>query len=369
MKSVAGAVLGALLLMGRPVDRTADVVSTGPLLDTYLRGDFDRAVTAASSIRDMEDFSRAIERQAPDWIAASTPDAPHRRLAAAALVLEVTHARIETDWATLRPLLEWACQILKKGGPPTEGEHRWHLAVIALAGRARDFGRLSQEMPDWATNAMARQDGNTLRAHVQTAGHLAHTFARFPDEPRVLMATTMIAAAPFDNEPARTPPRQSSGTGDIVRRGRITSLAFLQALQDDSRLAAEAAVRAGHIHYAVGSLTSALDLERLAQRTAQDPDTAYLAHFTAGRILQAMHLAGDAASEFQQALALRPRAQSAALALAAIRATEAQTRAFDLLRPALDSHSPFDDPWRLYGYGDYVRWPDAIAVLRVLVRP
>jgi hypothetical protein len=370
MKSlVAGILAASFLLSGRPEPRAADVVSVGPLLEAYVQGRFDEAVAEASSVRDMDDFRRAIERQAPEWIAASTRDPQRRRLAAAGLVVEVTHARIETDWATLRPLLEWACQMFQAGGAPTEAERRWHLAVIAVAGRARDFGRVSALMPDWVRNPTTQQDRITLRKNIATAGHLAHTFARFPEEPRVLMAATMMVASWFDNEPTRNPRMEPSATTESRRRGRMMSLAFLQVLRDDPRLAAESYVHAGHIHYASGSPGSALDLELRAQLAARDPETKYLAHFLAGRILEAMQRSSEAASEFQRALNLRPRAQSAALALAAIRATEAQTQAFDLLRPALDSHSAFDDPWRLYGYGDYVRWPDAIAALRESVRP
>ena len=56
---------------------------------------------------------------------------------------------------------------------------------------------------------------------------------------------------------------------------------------------------------------------------------------------------------------------AAVLAMAALRVTApAMDPPFAVLRSALDSHDPFDDPWRLYGYGDYPRFPALVAALR-----
>jgi hypothetical protein len=78
---------------------------------------------------------------------------------------------------------------------------------------------------------------------------------------------------------------------------------------------------------------------------------------------------GEAAEAFERAVALQPRAQSAVLALSALQAASvAMTPSFASLRRALDSHDMFDDPWRLFGYGDYARWPDLRAALRGAIK-
>lgn len=364
MKSlVAGILASAFLLSGRPGAQTDTAVE---FLDTYFQGRFDDAVAAAARVRDADAVGRAVARDAAAWIDADSRGRDRSRLAVAAFVLEFTHARTESDWRTLYPLLEWACALLRSGGPPTEGERQWHLGVIAVAGRARDFGRLTPMPPDWARVMVMQSDPATLGKNVFKSGHLAHTAARFPGEPRILLAATMMAVSMYDTE---APRRYRDGAADPVaalqRTGVKSSLIHLEALlHAEPALAAEADMRAGHLQFALASFGKALALERSAAHAARDPETSYLAHFLAGRVLAAMKRSDEAAVEFQKALDVRPRGQSAALSLAALRTAAEQTQAFDLLRPALDSHSVFDDPWRLYPYGDYVRWPDTRAAIR-----
>jgi tetratricopeptide (TPR) repeat protein len=361
----------AMIVVGRPRVWTADAVSVSSLLDPYLSGRFDEAVKAAAAVDDAGDVRAAIVRDGRAWILAG-PDPPRRRLAAAAFALEFTHARLETDWRRLWPLLEWGCDQFRAGGPPTEAERTWQLAVIAVSGRARDFGRLENgPQPDWARGpTQQRIDLDTLRTYAGKTGHLGHAIGRFPDEPRLLLATARLSFGLFPEEPTRNargvPP---PNPGEFRRNARLRALAFLDAIRAHPALALEAHMRAGHIHYAIGSYSTALNLERLALAGSPDARTAYLAHFVAGRVLVAMKRPDEAAREFEQAIALQPRAQSAILSLSALQASSAvMTPSFTALRRALDSHDPFDDPWRLFGYGDYPRWPELRAALRGAIK-
>jgi tetratricopeptide (TPR) repeat protein len=365
MKSlVAGVVAAACVLVGRPEPRAADSLSD--LLDVYVQGRFDEAVAAAARLPSAEAAGREIANKAPAWIDSAPPrDRDRRRLAVAAFVLEMTEARMDDDWRVLSPLLEWACALLRNGGPPTEGERQWHLGVIAVAGRARDFGRLTPLPPLWTRMTVTRSDSQTLHKNLFKSGHLAHTARRFPGEPRTLLATTMMAVSLYDVE---APRHYRDGAADPVaafqRRGLQSSLVYLETLHAEPALAAEADMRAGYAQFAFAGFAKALALERSAAEAARDPETRYLAHFLAGRALVAMKRNDEAAGELRKALDARPRAQSAALLLAALRTATEQTPAFDLLRPSLDSHRIFDDPWRLFAYGDYVRWPDTRAAIR-----
>jgi tetratricopeptide (TPR) repeat protein len=373
------------VMLGRPGIRAADAVSAAGLLDEYLSGRFDRAVAEAAAVEDAGDVRDAIKREGINWTNAKPEEAARRRLALATFVLEYTHARIETDWITLVPVIEWSCEQLRNGGPPVEAERTWHLATIALAGRARDFGRLTTDRttesgrvtfalpPSWVgdmSRPMRRpMDHETIRRNAERTGHLAHILSRFPDEPRVVVAAAMMAVAPTDGEPTRNRSRVPASVVQKSRAARLSALSYLDVLRQDPSTAAEGHVRAGHIHYSVGSYRTALEIERLAQRTARDQDTLYLGHFLAGRILVAMDRRDEAVAEFDRALALRPRALSAALAMAALRVTApAMDPPFAVLRRALDSHDPFDDPWRLYAYGDYTRFPALVAALRQAVK-
>jgi tetratricopeptide (TPR) repeat protein len=368
--AVSALALG-VLVCGRTVVRATDDISAAGLLDTYIGGRFDEAVATAAAIDDADDVRAAIEREAPAWIEAVPSDAARRQLAVAAFALEVTHARMERDWRKLWSILEWSCDLLRRSGPPTDRERTWHLAAIAVAGRARDFGRLVVDRPPPWTTAPARSlDIPTLRRYAGTTGHLGHMLQRFPDEPRVLFATALLAVAPFEGEATRNPSRaMTTDHAAMQQQGRLRALAFLNALRADPRLEAEAHVRAGHIHYAMGSYSSALGLERLAQRTAADSATKYLAHLFAGRIHLALRQPPEAAREFEHAIAIAPRAQSAILALSTLQATSDTTiPSLTLLRQSLDNRDRFADPWRLFGYGDYVRWPARQAAMREALR-
>jgi tetratricopeptide (TPR) repeat protein len=360
-RSILSAAL-SLLLIGRPAARTADSLSVTPLLDLYLHNRSDEAIAGAASARDAAQFAQALIKQGPGWIAA---EAPHerRRLAVAAFALEVTQARVETDWHLLFPLLEWSCQMFKTAGAPSEGERLWELGVISVGGRARDFGRLGLSPPQ--ADAMLEQETlESLSAKHNRFGHLSHAAERFPGDARILLAAAVAASARFDAEPTRNASDLARQAFEARRAERVHVLALFEPLRLRPEVAAEALMRAGHIHYDLGNLVPALSLERAAQQAAPPPDIAYLAHFIAGRILVDLHRLDEASAEFEAALKTRPRAQSAAFALAAMRASAPVSEAAGLLRPALESHDAFDDPWRLYGYGDYLRWAEARAALR-----
>jgi hypothetical protein len=52
-----------------------------------------------------------------------------------------------------------------------------------------------------------------------------------------------------------------------------------------------------------------------------------------------------------------------ALALLLVRGNQAE-RAFDFVERSLMERPDGDDPWRLFAYGGYVRWPLLIAEVR-----
>src|SRR5204863_8413826 len=109
----------------------------------------------------------------------------------------------------------------------------------------------------------------TLRRNAERTGHLAHVLSRFPDEPRVVVAAAMMAVALTDGEPTRNHSRVPASIVQKSRTARLNALSYLDVLAQDPSIAAEAHVRAGHIHYMLGSYTTALEIERLAQRTAR----------------------------------------------------------------------------------------------------
>src|SRR5215831_8934343 len=215
------AVLAACLVLGGPRARAAGAMSVTSLLDAYLHGRFDEAIAGAAGYRDAGDFAETLMRQAPRWIEADGP-AETRRLAVAAFALEYTHARMETDWRTVEPLLEWACQAFSHAGAPSEGERRWHLGVIAVAGRARDFGRLGLVLAQ--RGPLPREAIEVQATRFSRAGHLAHVLERFPGEPRALLAYAVASIARVDEEPTRNPSGFASAVFQAQRNDQLDAI-------------------------------------------------------------------------------------------------------------------------------------------------
>jgi hypothetical protein len=354
-----------LVLIGHPAARMAETVSG--LLDRYSRGQFDEAVRAAAAVKDVDALVSVLTRQGPNWSDADRSTRQHRRLAIAAFTLELTHARMQqgwSEWQAMRPVLEWACTLLRTAGPPTDGERRWHLAVISLAGRVRDYGSLSATPPGWAQHTFAHLSLSELRQRVEKSEHLAHAWQRFPNEPRILLAAASMAGRFGADAPRRYRDGQPVQRQPASNAWLTTALAALQPLADDPGVGVDVMVREGRIQYALTHFSEALALEQSAAQAAHDSPEAYLAHFLAGRALEAMNDRAAAVAEFERAAAIRPRAQSAALAVAYDRLLASTGSAAAAVMPALASHDEFDDPWRLYDYGDYMYWPERLSALR-----
>jgi hypothetical protein len=68
-------------------------------------------------------------------------------------------------------------------------------------------------------------------------------------------------------------------------------------------------------------------------------------------------------------LGIIPHAQSASIALAQLLLRDSQAEpAMALLDRTLVERPDGDDPWRLFAYGGYNRWPALIADVRKAVR-
>ncbi|HUF23195.1 MAG TPA: hypothetical protein VMN81_03625, partial [Vicinamibacterales bacterium] len=151
------------------------------LLDRYLQGDHAAAVAPLATASNVTSIARDLVADAGAWAAkgATPEEVQRRRVAAAALALEFTVLRMEDEWYTLRPLIEWGCTLLRGGVPaekpvepvtePSDAELAWHRAALAAIQGARDqqFARrpvISADRPDVPFST----------------DHVAHVAARFP---------------------------------------------------------------------------------------------------------------------------------------------------------------------------------------------
>jgi len=163
------------------VDARGATFDVPALLDAYLRGDRDAAVASAAAVPDLGPFRLRFVQDSPVWVDADPARIEARRAVAAAFLLELTAARLESDWGRFSDLLEWTCAQVRAAGPPTEFERTWHAASHAIAGRARDRRWLLGD------NATLPHQKPIVQAPPKNqpppAMHLVHALERFPEDP------------------------------------------------------------------------------------------------------------------------------------------------------------------------------------------
>jgi Flp pilus assembly protein TadD len=309
-----------------------------------------RAMAAAGG-SDGDALQALIRQDVPGWIAADgASEAPRRRLVAVTFVLELAHAGIDIQWETTRSVTEWACELLRRAGPPTGTEREWHLAALALLQASFEPG--------------GRGLGESNQA---VRAHLSHIRQRFPGEPRIELARALLAE--YDYWTLRM-----AGASDVTdsnaRHDEPAAARPIPALEAAARHPAnqaEASLRLGFLHSRLGNLDQALAHLRTAAEGSDDATRVYLAQLFAGWTHEKAGRPEDAVVAYRHALTTQP-ALSAALALAVrLYAVDERDEADAVVAQVLAARPIVPDPWKAYGYGDFRRWPDLIARLRAAV--
>ena len=339
LRRAACLVILAVTASGRSAGQTSGAPSIPALLDRYQQGDFDAAVQTVAAA-DVEQVRAPFIAAADAWLTRDARDIINRRLAATAFAMEVAHARLAYDNLTLMVFLDWARQEWHKG-PPTPAERVWTRAAVALIERG---GRMSASRPAIRPGAQF-----TLTS---SRKFLKEAFARFPEDPRLQLAE--VAWLPELERLLGTPPPPRARTA----RG-------LERLTGDPEVGPAALVELGYMKFVDKDFESARLLTARAASDAKESWTRYLAHFVGGVIAERQGRFQDALREYVAALEDVPHAQSATIALVPVllRSNQAD-RAFELVSRSLNDRPDGDDPWRLFAYGDYVRWPVLIADVR-----
>jgi hypothetical protein len=367
---VTGIVLVAPLGAGQ--DRVTPIAD---LLDAYHRGEFDVAVQAGASRPDLATWRKAFPAAARAWIDQRPQERARRRLVAAGLVLEVARERYERDadiWTEIDDAVEWACAELRREPAPTAGEQAWQRASVALGQRV--YGAFGPAVQRGVLN------------HVDDARR------RFPSDPRFPLARAVLAAWRSDRDLAAReghdrgiPPLGSIDAGQsgfptagliALDRGvvnvRAESAAAIKSFTPwlrDPEVGAEAELHVSHLFLTQREWASALEHSRLALELPGDNRARYLGFVMAGLALQPLGRGVEAREAYRAALEALPSGQSAALLLATLVDTfEPPAEIASLVGHGLAAPILQDDPWRLYYYGDYVRWTAYIAQLREALR-
>ena len=370
---VAAVFAGVLMTDVRAQDGKVDVVG---LIDSYHQGRFDEAVAKAAALPDLGALRLRFVQDVPVWIQADPAKSEQRRAAAAAFLVELAGARLETDWGRLSDLVEFTCsQILRPAGPPTEFERAWHMASHALAGRARsrlwllgEYARLPHQKP-------VRRPPPKKDAPVVSPMHLMHALERFPDDPHFQLTRVVAWTWGRDAEPIRNVRQREMGDRfERFEPARVTAqmeiITGLEPLKTQPSVAAEAWIRTGMVHLSTGRHASALAAFNAAEPMASEVAMKYLAYFEAGRALEGLQRPEEAMAKYSRALEIIPGAESATIALASLQfMRDERAAALQILDRVFARPSTMNDPGRMTGYGSYIRWPELKAAMRREVTP
>ena len=368
----------AFLLSDRLTARQATVTT---YLDRYAAGQFEAVVDDLGGDVDFGELLKQLRRDGPGWIDAAGPEARERReLVAVTFALEAARADQWYQWKWIwkppamtvppaapvpgvsgppmgggppyqppnildwRPaplFVEWACERLRKDETPRPVERWWQLAALAVAQRSEDVHFLVGD-PNIGRGFGTGEIGN-LQAEIK---HLDHVTARFPNEPRFMLAQGIARPQwPEDAFKAFT------------------------ALLGDEDVGGEAAMRAGALELRLGQRDEALQYFERAEDLTRDPYVVYLARFFTGQIRERQRAIDAATEAYRGAVAAWPHAQSATMALASLlfdagRRVEAQTLAGAMLAAT----PPVRDPWREFVHADNRFWPQLVGRLRAEIR-
>ena len=358
------AVVAAVVVIATTGVRTQGApVNVIGLIETYYQGRYDEAVSKAGALPDLGPFRLRFVQDTPGWITADAATADARRAAAAAFLIELTAARVESDWGRLSDLIEWMCVQIRTA-PPSEFERAWHGASHAVAGRARarrwllgEYARLPQQKP---MNVPPSDPQHP------PARHLMHALERFPDDPHFQLSRVVAWTWGRDAEPIRNVRRRDDDDRRSVRRlPQLDAVTALEPLTSVADVAAEAWVRIGLVQFSVDDFASALRAFESAPPIASEPAMQYLAHFNAARALERLSRPDDAIREYRKALDIVPDAESATVALASLQfMRDERDSAVSLIDRVFNRPASPTDPGRLIGYGSFIHWPTLKATMR-----
>lgn len=327
------------------------------LLDRYAAGEHEAVARELAAVRDFEALRKSLEKLLPGWTtSAGATEKPRRTITAASLLLEVTHAGLETDWIQLKTLVELGCRMLRADSAPSEVERLWMLASVALGGGGREATFLIGGPAPGTGNAPVRE-------------HLNHARKRFPGEPRFSLAAAMAEEIRSAGEPSRDRTRANSQVEQLEAVVRRNTIQRFMKVAGIPAVAAEAEMHIGYLWFQFRNGAEALKHLKIAHERSTDPYVTYLAHFFAGRVLLEEKRVALAEAAFRDALATVPGTQSASEALAALLFVDGRRdEAYALIETSYNQRPLPPDPWRLYGYGDYRRWPALIRQLREAIK-
>jgi hypothetical protein len=221
---------------------------------------------------------------------------------------------------------------------PEGFEHQWYYAVLTLLQ-------------------------GTIRPPLLEA-FADRALARFPDEPRFLLARAIAADQRSTTTGASRVPGTVSNrpTLDAVRRQ-------YEALIGMPDVAAEARVRLAWLLHRMGRHADALAQLDDADSEAMDGSLRYLRHLFSGHVIGALGRLDDATVAYRAARAIAPNAQSAQVALMNGLLSRGDRAGAEAMAERIQAERSTEfDPWWMYWQGQYRLYAQAMARVREMGR-
>lgn len=306
------------------------------LTTAYERGAYQSVVM---SLRQVADPARLLR----DFLQAGNPwPATPRREAAFAIDLAEPGAfssRAATREDAQKHLERFA-RLIRHPLEPEAFERHWYYAVLTLLQGAIRPG-VTEVFADRA-------------------------LARFPDEPRFLLARAVAAdqrTAVSSASPGSTTRSLAPVIAEAVRQR-------YEAALKHPEVSVEARLRLAWLLYRTGRHPDALaKLEEPGTTASPDPALRYLHRLFLGHVLGALDRPDEAIEAYRAALAIVPLAQSARVALMNAFLSRGDRAEAEALAERVQAERPADlDPWWMYWQGQYRLYPQAMARVRELIR-
>jgi len=154
-------------------------------------------------------------------------------------------------------------------------------------------------------------------------------------------------------------------SADSARRWLNQAAEAFEAARQDEALAADATLRLGLTTLYLGDADEAFRLWAAVRDLTGDEEALYLSHLFTARALVVLGRSDDAATAYRHAAAIRPRAQSAGIAEAALQFVAGEREGAARHVDRLLTDPAVEDPW--WRYVD-LRWPERLQELRRAVR-
>jgi tetratricopeptide (TPR) repeat protein len=357
--AISAIALGRLPLQGQS--------ATEPLVARYARGDFsavlsvtaERATELSSLRRDVKAATRLSPQTRAVFLIEAIDAAQHQPF-----------SRVDAPWVideAIRGMFQDGCDLLKALQATDRFVRSWYAAAVAAlaggrAGQGRPVAGAQGGQPGIFARDAARFEGRVEPGAIvlgQALGIEALAWSGIYQS----RASEYIAAttSPEFSDRIETGRRERTLQleAEMVRR----AVDALKRAEVFERVRAEAMLRQAALIAASGRPAEAIPMFEQSETLGGDQWVMYLAHLLKGRALEAAGQIADAEVAYAAALASRPRARSANLALAALTFTHG-ARADAALTTVFDPSADATDPWAQFRYGDYRFWPSRRDELR-----